>query len=313
MTEADARRFINDFYYSDNPDEEVKFLFEEAMRFLINRYHKPADMHDLASFYLVQRRHDLELKYLEMAAEYDFPPAFEALGYIWYYGQTGQVDYEKAFKYFNKGAESEDDVVRCWTTYKLADMYHNGFYVSKDEERFVSMIEGLAAYMANPGAMNSAYGNPAASLPNSEVITRLAQIRADQGRTDEAKKLIHNVRTRLGEEIRGNPTWWGNIENMEEVVKLGHEIGAVRGKLDIYDLFWMAERECTIAFLYGSRRFLIEVVADRSAEDEVNRNVIKFDGKWFRTVREFLEKAEIDGKKIVFLYDALQDMEVNYG
>ncbi len=40
--------------------------------------------------------------------------------------------------------------------------------------------------------------------------------------------------------------------------------------------------------------------------------MIEFDGKWFRTPREFLEKAELDGEKVVYLYDALYDMEVSY-
>ncbi len=317
MTDAEARRFINDYYYSPNPGEEEKFLFEEGMLYLIDKYHNPQHMSDLAFFYLEQRRHDLELKYLEMAAEYNYPTAVEELGFIWYYGQTGVVDYEKAYGYFLRGQELDDDVVRSWSECKLADMYHNGYYVEKDEARYKKMIESLYAYCTNPGKMKSVYHYPERCLPHSEVGVRLARIRAEEGRVDEAAALLHDTRIRLGEAIRNNPTWWGNIEVMDQVVTLEYKIGAagagVSRKLDIYDIFWMCERECTVAFLYGRRRFLIEVVADETSDGEVIKNVIKFDGKWFRTAREFLEKAEIDGKKLTVLYDALQDMEVNYG
>ena len=94
MTRSEANRYISDYYYNNNPSEDDKFLFVEAHRFLIDTYHDPRDMHNLAFFYLEQRRHDLEQKYLEMAAEYKYPPALEDLGYIWYYGQNGEVDYK---------------------------------------------------------------------------------------------------------------------------------------------------------------------------------------------------------------------------
>ena len=97
MTHAEAMKYISDYYRNDNPGDDDRFLFEEAQRYLIETRHDPRDMHNLAFFYLEQRRHDLEQKYLEMAAEYKYPPALEELGYIWYYGQNGKVDYTDQF------------------------------------------------------------------------------------------------------------------------------------------------------------------------------------------------------------------------
>ena len=47
-------------------------------------------MCELGWFYCSKKKFDLEIKYLEMAAEYGYLPAMEELGYMWYYGQHGE-------------------------------------------------------------------------------------------------------------------------------------------------------------------------------------------------------------------------------
>ena len=183
MTRALAMSFISDYYHNDNPTEEDKFLFVEAMLFLIHTFHKPEDMHNLAFFYLEERRFDLEVKYLEMAAEYGYGPAIEELGYIWYYGQTGSVDYKKAHRYFEIGAGSADDIVRTSCRYKLADMYHYGYFVEKDEEKYRSMIEALYEEISDPSGLIDLYS--LSYLPFPDIAYRLAGIRIEQGRKEE--------------------------------------------------------------------------------------------------------------------------------
>ena len=56
------------------------------------------------------------------------------MGYIYYYGRIGEKDYEKAFKYFVKGAL---DGHLC-SLYKTGDFYKNGYFVEKDpKEAFI--------------------------------------------------------------------------------------------------------------------------------------------------------------------------------
>ena len=64
-----------------------------------------------------------------MAAERGNRQAQENLGYCYYYGRDGKVDYEKAFHYFALRAFDG------WPTslYKIGDMYLHGYYVQKDE------------------------------------------------------------------------------------------------------------------------------------------------------------------------------------
>lgn len=65
-----------------------------------------------------------------MAAEYGSRQAQENLGYCYYYGRTGAVDYEKAFRYFALGAFDG----RVNSLYKIGDMYASGYYVEKDQK-----------------------------------------------------------------------------------------------------------------------------------------------------------------------------------
>ena len=53
-------------------------------------------MMQLGGHYYGIRRFDLALKYYELAANFEILDAYECLGYIWYYGRTGERDYAKA-------------------------------------------------------------------------------------------------------------------------------------------------------------------------------------------------------------------------
>ena len=303
MTHKEAMQFISDYYYNDNPTEEDKFLFVEAQHFLINTQHDPRDMHNLAFFYLEERKFDLEYKYLEMSAEYGYYPAYEELGYIWYYGQTGTVDYGKAFMYLSMGAECDDDIVRIFCEFKLADMYRYGYFVDKDEAKYRRTIESLYDKMTTPSKIHSVFSSEYMYSP--EITMRLAAIRAEDGRNDEARFLLKEAKEHLAELIRGNTNWWGNIEIMDEIVSLMHEVSTDDTRIDIYDLFWLSKKVCKLVFIYQNRRFIVNVVADEEGLS------IGFENRWYRTARDFFEKAEIDGKKIVFIYDELVDVKVS--
>lgn len=89
----------------------------------------------------------------------------------------GGYYYEKAFRYF-KLAKDAGNMVGA---YKLADMYKNGYYVEKDNDKYCEIIEELYPQIKNTTCL----GDP---LP--EIATRLAHIRTEQGRIGEAVQLI---------------------------------------------------------------------------------------------------------------------------
>ena len=87
-----ALKIVNGYYDLENPTEDDDFRYTEALGFLIDTTKEPKYMYNLGWFYCSKKRFDLELKYLEMAAECGYTPAMEELGYMWYYGQHGEKD-----------------------------------------------------------------------------------------------------------------------------------------------------------------------------------------------------------------------------
>ena len=139
MTILEARKICQDFYDLTNPTEDDEFVFTEAMRFLIDETKNSDCMVELGGYYYGIRQFDLALKYYELAAEYGNRYAISNLGYIWYYGRTGEKNYEKAFYYFDKARQMGDMIA----AYKVADMYKNGYFVNQDYEKYKSIIEEL--------------------------------------------------------------------------------------------------------------------------------------------------------------------------
>ena len=69
-------------------------------------------------------------KYYEVADRLGYTLASENLGYIFYYGFGTEIDYAKAYMYFTKAALTG----RYEATYKLGDMFRNGYYVEKNDK-----------------------------------------------------------------------------------------------------------------------------------------------------------------------------------
>ena len=78
------------------------------MNFLVKETKDSNYLVELGARYYEAKEFDLALKYYELAAEYNNRYAISDLGYIWYYGRTGERNYEKAFYYFDKARKMGD-------------------------------------------------------------------------------------------------------------------------------------------------------------------------------------------------------------
>ena len=109
MTIQEAQIIVDRFHRNNgNYTEEEFFLYTEAAGFLIHETKDSEIMLNLGGYYYDQKRYELALKYYEMAMAHGNGDAAIGLGYIWYYGRTGTVDYEKAFHYFDEGGILSD-------------------------------------------------------------------------------------------------------------------------------------------------------------------------------------------------------------
>ncbi len=291
MDSMQAKRIINKFYRSDNPSDDDKFLFTEALGYLIETEDDPRYMMELGGYYYELRKFDLALRYYEMAADHDFEEAYSCLGYIWYYGRTGVKDYKQAFKCFSKCMEKGDMIA----TYKVADMYKNGYYVQKDMDKYKSMIEGLYKKVRRQNNLDA---------PIPEIYTRLARIRQDEDRIDEAVDLYMQAKVFLAQRISYN-AFFGNLNIMDWLVNDLYElIDFDDTDFDLFDLYYLMKRPVKIAFYYEQKKYIVQ------AHQEGDECTVEFRGKWYRSVSEFISKAMIGEEKLTTINRILYGFEV---
>lgn len=291
MTILEAKKICRRYYDLTKPTEEDFFLLTEALEYLIAETKDPDRMVELGGNYYEQCRFDLALKYYEMAAEYDNLHAISNLGYIWYYGRTGEKNYEKAFYYYDKARQMGDLIA----AYKVADMYKNGYYVEKSFEKYKEIIEELYPRVADARLLED---------PLPEIFTRLAKIRSEEGRIEEALQLYDTARDFLAQRIQYHP-FFGNLNIMKWMIADIYRLREFDPEdMDLYDLFHVLNAPAKVEFTFEETSHEIEAV------QEGGQLSVRFDEKWYRTVDDFFRKAEIDGELITTLYEELYDFGI---
>ncbi|MCR5654435.1 MAG: sel1 repeat family protein [Lachnospiraceae bacterium] len=286
MTVVEARKIVTDFSEGVKNTEEDEFIFLEAFKFLIDEEHDPGDMMQLGGYYYEQRKFDLALKYYEMAATFDYDPAYECLGYIWYYGRTGKKDFEKAYKYFSKLMEKGDLVA----TYKVADMYKNGYFVEKSQETYEEIIEDLYPKVKD---LTNLFD------PVPEVFTRLARIRTEQGETEEAVNLYLYAKDFLAQRI-GYNAFFGNLNIMKWLIDDLYElIDFDEDYFDFFDMYYLLKTPNKVEFYYEDTK-----VSVYSEEDEAGCAVCA-NGKWYRSRDEFFANIAVGDRKLTSVWREL--------
>ena len=291
MTILEAKRICSDYYNMTNPSEEDTFLYTEALKFLIEEAKDADYMAELGGLYYEDRQFDLALKYYELAAEYNNLYAISNLGYIWYYGRTGERNYEKAFYYFDKARQMGDVIA----AYKVADMYKNGYYVEKDYEKYKAIIEDLYPKVTNSRRLNE---------PLPEIFTRLAKIRSEEGKNYEALRLYDKAKDFLAQRIQVHP-FFGDLNIMKWMTEDIYKLRPFDAEdMWVYDLYYLLKAPHKVQFSFEDQIHEVEAVEEEGAI------VIRFDNEWFRTIDDFFQKAELDGELLTTRYEELYDFEV---
>lgn len=292
MTIETAKKIKNDFNLITHPTEEQKFDFTEAMGFLIEETRNPEYMMELGGYYYDWRNFDLALKYYNMAAEFDFESAYECLGYIWYYGRTGMVDYEKAFEFFSKAMKKGNIVAE----YKIADMYKNGYFVEKDYEKYKNIIKSMYSKVKDAHFLYE---------PLPEIYTRLARIHTEEGNIRLAIGLYRDAKDFLAQRIRYNP-FFGNLNIMKWLIEDLYKLTEFDDTdMDFFDLYYVLKKPVTVTFIYNDETHTIKTVEENGL---VSINLD--DTKWYKTVDDFFQNAEINHTALTDIYEDLYDFEL---
>jgi len=290
MTIPEAKIIVDNFHMNNGTyTEEEFFLYTEAAQFLIRETGEAFYMRALGSNYYQRKEYELALKYYGMAAELGDEYAMSGLGYIWYYGRTGKVDYEKAFKYFS---QIKNDIN---AQYKIADMYKNGYYVEKDEEKYREIIERLY----------KEYYHSTDDWNDASLALRLGKIRAVEGKIDEAIRLLSEAKEALEWCISEN-AFFGSYSLMQGVVEKLYELKPLdTDDMNFFDLYELLKKPTKVKFTYYGKKHTIE-----SSEEEDGTIAVCFDGKWYHTINDMMMNAKINGELVTQDIWSVEDIEV---
>ena len=294
MTLETAKEIVDKYRYGDPRDEDEEFEMIEAYQYIIEELHDNEIMARLGGYYYGKKEFDLAEKYYLMADEFGNQWAAEGLGYVYYYGRTGEPNYEKAFHYYSKAAKKG----YIQSTIKIADMYRNGYYVEKDMKKYEEVIEELYQ-----GTKTKKYGN--FYLP--EIYTRYARILKGRGDIENAKKCLMECRWVLEQRLV-QQQFFGDLSIMKWLIEDYYSME----ELDLiefgfYDLFEVMKEPRVVEFSYFEDKHEIESLMEN---DEL---VIRFDDKWYRTMEDFFMKATIDDEPIMRLALELTDFHIVHG
>ena len=78
-----------------------------------------------------------------------------------------------------------------------------------------------------------------------------------------------------------------------------------KNNFNFYDLYYALSKPAKITFNHINKTYLVESVM------EENQLAVRFEDKWFRTIDDFMQKAEIDGEKLSYIYDELENFKIN--
>ena len=277
MTSQEAKRIINRYVSNDNPTQDDEFVFVEALQFLIETENDTDSMVNLGGFYYEKGKYDLAEKYYLLADENGDKWAADGLGFIYYYGRVGARDYKKAFHYFSIAKENGN----LEAAMKIADMYHNGFGVDKDDEKYKAIILDLYDKLKDTNKLFDPY---------PEVAHRLADIFINEGHGDDALEMLFKGRSFIEQRIRYNP-FWGNFIVLRRTITLLYKIIEFdEDNFNFSDLFYLLSKPHVVELTYHGKQYLIESFFD---EDEMR---VKCGDKFYKSIENFLMNALFDNK-----------------
>ena len=285
-----AKKIVDDYYKKRNPNEEDEYLFVEALNYIIDKTGDPDYITSLGGYYYGKKKFDLALKYYLIAAESDNKYALNGLGYIYYYGRCGEVNYELAFKYYKRAAELGEDEAKM----KLSDMYQKGIGTEKDLNKSKEILNEL--YEKEKGSKNAYSLYP-------QIVIRLSTYWIDDKEYEKAFSELIKSKDYIKSRLVYND-FFGEFTNMEIIInKIYQCIEFNKLDMDIYDIFYYFKNVGKVSFMYEHNKYYINSELDG---DMVS---IEFNGKWYHDVRDFLKNAKIDDKRITsisyYIYDVI--------
>ena len=290
---------MHSFYEKDDPTEEDQIIFENAMKKLIEETPEKdctqAFAYNLAMHYMNVKKFELAKEYFEIGAKTGDWTCKQGLGIIWYYGLCGEQDFEKAYMYFENRKFGR-------SAYLLAEMYHFGNYVERDDVKCRQILEELFEK-----AIAERYsGKHDLSTLYPEVAVRLVWQNIEEEQvTLFDLDILYSAWKILAIRQKHNPSWI-NLSSMRDVVEtLAYMEGKKYRFKDIYDLMVIDFSNAVVVFSYNDASYHIDIFKDNE------RIIFQFQDELYDGADDFLEYARIDRKRITSIYDDITHVMID--
>lgn len=287
MTREEAEESIREYREANIEDEELFSSYMEALTYLAEEEKDGEALAELGGNYYEMKDFNKALYYYEEAEKCGYDTSTN-LGYIWYYGRTGEVNYEKAYYYFKKASDIGDNIA----TYKLADMYKNGYYVEKDYKKYKEMISSLIKKLYDK---NFFYD------PFAEVALRYGDILYEEGKEEDALSLYKAAKFCLSDKLKED-TFFGNLINMKRAVDSIWKIKKPEPvDWDLFDLFQITKTARKLWFTLFEKRYYVV------SQDD---GTIFFKGTKYNSLFDMFSKYTVYGKKLVSLGEHVYNIRI---
>lgn len=285
-----AKKIVYEFGGIPEPDEDDVFMYTEALDFLIHETHDPRYMMQLGGFYYGEKHFDLAEKYYLLADEYDIEEAAACLGYVYYYGRTGEKDYKKAFEYFSKSARLGNPQ----SEYKVADMYRNGYAVEKDFDKFASIVRRL---------WNRRNSDHFIQYLTPEIASRMGMISEHEGKNDDAYSFYKLAKRSLIRRLKSND-FFGNFTIMSMLEDNIHRVHEVKPEeIDFYDLYVLLKTPSSWSLSLFGKEYVVR------SEEEEGGTIVSCDGRHYRSISDFITEGTAGDMKLFRVADRIKSVK----
>ncbi len=291
VTISKAKQYIQEYYNKTYHTQDDDFYFVECMEYLIHETRKPNYLMELGGWYYERKDFDLAEEYYLMAAELKYPRAYACLGYIYYYGRTDKPNHKKAFYYFSKSSKCGD----ITSSYKLADMYKNGYYVKKDYDKYVEIIKSLYPKIKDAN-------NVFEPLP--EIYSRLSNIYKKEGKIADAIELLLAAKSFQAQRLQYTD-FFGDLTIMKYIILNLYELYEFdESCIDLFDLYYALQYPCTILLSYQDKVYSIQIIKENSLF------YIKMNDTNYENADDFFSRATLENTKLSSLALQLDYVEI---
>lgn len=279
LTITNAKKFIKEYDEISSPTKEDDFHFTECLEYLIHETSDPYYMTMLGGYYYERKQFDLAEEYYLLAAELNYESAYACLGYIYYYGRTDKPNYQKAFEYYSKASEVGD----ITSSYKVADMYRNGYFVEKNYDKYVEIIKSLYPKIKDTRNLFD---------PLPEIYSRLVKIYKNEGQIEMAVDLLFYAKNFQAQRLQYT-SFFGDLTIMKYIIlDLYSMIEFDETSIDLFDLYYALQYPCTISIFMNGNEHVVHVDTDE------NKSYIVMDNINYEDIDNFFSRAKIDNVKL---------------